>query len=400
MAKKIYLSPANHDGENVCKFKPTCRETIHCRTIALYAQKYLQYNGFLVKVRKTMQGSMILSDQTMQKAVRAANAWGADLYIPIHTNAASSSKTRYFMMMTLNKSAAKYKKLANTIGKTIQAQYAAALKAAGYTAEAMVWSARSDLYELNTPQAISCYLEMGFHTNKTVDCTHFIHKDNGAYAGKAIAKGVCAYYGIVFKDPDETSVAPEPETPVEPEEKPDDPSQNGSDLPSGEQDTPPEQGSGEGDEAGNSDGSAGSSDSSNTQQGNILYPFLIGESVYAKKDVVLYCNFEESGGETQILPQYTRMIVKGYEKSRTQGTFMELESPVLSIQYRCRWTNEFDQFTNVFAALFLLGESACVCDTQQTTQHNALQGTCFQPKALLCACGLLGVVAALLCILL
>lgn len=210
MAKKIYLSPANHDGQNVCKYKSTCRETIHCRSIALAAQKYLEANGFLVKVRKTMQNGKILSGQTMAKAVAEANKWGADLYIPIHTNASSDSATRYFMMMTLDKTQQKYKKLYNTIGKAIQQQYQNALKEAGYAAKSMVWSARPDLYEIDMPEAITCYLEMGFHTNKTVDVMQFIHKDEGAYAGKAIAKGVCAYYGVTFKDPDEAQPDQDP----------------------------------------------------------------------------------------------------------------------------------------------------------------------------------------------
>jgi N-acetylmuramoyl-L-alanine amidase len=222
MAKKIYLSPANHDGQNVCRYNnKKCRETIHSRQIALQAGKYLKHNGFSVKVRKTMTGTTIKSiigSATMAKAVAEANKWGADLYIPIHTNASSDSSVSGVMFMTLNKSASKYKKAYDKIGKTIQKEYAAALKAAGYKAKSAKWVARPDLYEITQPNALTFYLEMGFHTNLKPDVTYFIHKDSYTFAGKAIAKGICAYYGVTFKDTDKTE--PIPDTPSEPTESP------------------------------------------------------------------------------------------------------------------------------------------------------------------------------------
>lgn len=228
MPKKIYLSPANHNGENVCKFSSSCRESIHCRAIALSAERYLRANGFSVKVRETMRDGRFLPSQTMAKAVMQANAWGCDLYIPIHTNASSNPNARYVMFMTLNKTAQKYKTAYEKIGKTIHAEYSSALQEAGIAANAPRWVASDDLYEINAPNALSFYLELGFHTNKAVDCALFIHRDNGAYAGKAIAKGICAYYGVSFNDPD-VSAAPDPVEPLDP--APAEPTDPDPDLP-------------------------------------------------------------------------------------------------------------------------------------------------------------------------
>ena len=46
------------------------------------------------------------------------------------------------------------------------------------------------------------YCELGFHTNKT-DVDKFIHKSDAV--GKALAKGICKYLGVKFKEPTTTN---------------------------------------------------------------------------------------------------------------------------------------------------------------------------------------------------
>ena len=41
------------------------------------------------------------------------------------------------------------------------------------------------------------YCELGFHTNQK-DCDEFIH--NPEMVGKALAKGICNYFGVKFKE--------------------------------------------------------------------------------------------------------------------------------------------------------------------------------------------------------
>jgi uncharacterized protein YgiM (DUF1202 family) len=56
---------------------------------------------------------------------------------------------------------------------------------------------RTDLYEINVPKAKTFYCEMGFHTNKT-DVNSFIH--NPDPIGKALAQGICDYYGVELEN--------------------------------------------------------------------------------------------------------------------------------------------------------------------------------------------------------
>ena len=91
------------------------------------------------------------------------------------------------MFMCIRKSG-EYLKMFNAIAPYLEAIYPEKRKA--------VFDQRTDLYEINVPNAKTFYCEMGFHTNKT-DCDKFIH--NADAIGKALAKGICKYYGVTFK---------------------------------------------------------------------------------------------------------------------------------------------------------------------------------------------------------
>lgn len=69
-----------------------------------------------------------------------------------------------------------------------------------YPEKEAAFAQRTDLYEINEPKAKTFYCEIGFHTNKT-DCDKFIH--NADAIGKALAKGICKYYGVPFKMPND-----------------------------------------------------------------------------------------------------------------------------------------------------------------------------------------------------
>ena len=81
MAKKIYLSPSNQDG-NLYSYGGT-NEMEQCNRIAQAAEKHLERNGYSVK--RAPKG------QDMNKSISESNQWGADLHIPIHTNAGGGS---------------------------------------------------------------------------------------------------------------------------------------------------------------------------------------------------------------------------------------------------------------------------------------------------------------------
>lgn len=82
-----------------------------------------------------------------------------------------------------------YREIFNDVAPSVEAVYPGKLKAK--------FAKRTDLYEINVPTAKSMYCELGFHTNQK-DCDEFIHKPE--MVGKALAKGICKYFGVSFKE--------------------------------------------------------------------------------------------------------------------------------------------------------------------------------------------------------
>lgn len=186
MSKKIFLSPSNQ-SDNRYAYGNT-NEAAECGKMAEAAEKALKRCGFDVK---TMQW------ESAQERCKQSDAWGADLHIPIHTNAYNGkvTGTRIFVYKMSGESyeAAKdiYNELAPiTPGKSENIQ------------------AFPELIELNKPKAPAVYIEAEFHDNK--DAAKWIIENTEAI-GEAICKGVCKHFGVNY-------VAPgvEPEKPTEP----------------------------------------------------------------------------------------------------------------------------------------------------------------------------------------
>ena len=178
MGKIIYLSPSNHGvNQNKCKIAG-CYEDKHTRPIADETAKHLKYNGF----------NVIVADANRSVIGRCndANKLGVDLYVPIHTNASSSSSARYLLFMVYN-TTGKYDTLFECVKSYMKDIYDGNI----------MLRKRRNLIEINTPKAMSFYCEMGFHTNLD-DCNNFIHEPKKV--GKALAQGICKYFGVVFKD--------------------------------------------------------------------------------------------------------------------------------------------------------------------------------------------------------
>lgn len=183
MSKTIYLSPSNHGvNQNKCKIAG-CYEDKHTRPIADETAKHLKYNGF----------NVIVADANRSVIGRCndANKLGVDLYVPIHTNASSSSSARYLLFMTYN-TTGKYDTLFDCVKSYMKDIYDGNIKL----------QKRRNLIEINTPKAMSFYCEMGFHTNLN-DCNNFIHEPEKI--GKALAQGICKYFGVTFKDYNDTT---------------------------------------------------------------------------------------------------------------------------------------------------------------------------------------------------
>ena len=171
--KKIFLSPSNQ-SDNRYAYGDT-NEAAQCGKIAEACRLALERCGFEVK---------LMQWETAQERCKAANAWGADLYLPIHTNAfdGSVTGTRLFV----------YEKKGD------------ALKAAQaiFDALAPITPGRSEniqtypqLIELNQPKAPAVYIEAEFHDNK--DAAKWII-ENTKEIGEAICKGVCRHFGAQY----------------------------------------------------------------------------------------------------------------------------------------------------------------------------------------------------------
>lgn len=170
MSTKIYLSPSSQSN-NQCSGGDT--EAQHCRKIAESAKKYLEKNGFKVKLADV---SLDVSGR-----VKDSNKWGADVHIPVHTNAGGGDGT--LVMCYTGCSSNKYvKNVYNTLASVSPG------KDDGI-------KARTDLAEITETKAMCVYVECEFHDTYG----SWIDKNTDAL-GKAIAKGICNAEGKSFTD--------------------------------------------------------------------------------------------------------------------------------------------------------------------------------------------------------
>lgn len=184
MGKKIFLSPSDQTRNRYASGNTS--EAIQCGKIALALEDALMRCGFAV-------GLMHYHDMAAKCA--SADAWGADLYIPIHTNACNGevSGTRIYTYDNTGEGRKAglciYHNLAPlTPGKSDNI------------------SADASLYEIRKPAAPTVYCECEFHDVPETARWIITHTKTIA---EAICKGVCEYFEIPYKAPDE---APKTET--------------------------------------------------------------------------------------------------------------------------------------------------------------------------------------------
>lgn len=145
---RVYLSPANHGGHNIgCS---GFSEDVGARAVATNAAAYLQGRSFVVKVG---QGDY-------KQNYADSNAWGADLHVPIHSNAGAwgceqGAASKLGGTWTMYRTEGSH-------GQQLASQILSAVKGKSPgTNDTMML--RDNLLELNT-SARSAYAEMGFHT--------------------------------------------------------------------------------------------------------------------------------------------------------------------------------------------------------------------------------------------
>lgn len=186
MGNKIYLSPSNQDG-NLYAYGNT-NEMEQCNRIAECAKTALERCGFTVK--KAPKG------QSMKTSIAESNSWGADLHIPIHTNACTNDGTgtaggTWVIVYSLTDGNLKF---AEPVYQAVQAV------TPGKTDYGV--RVNPELAELNSTRAAAVYIEVDFHDNPPI-AKWLI--ENSKTVGEAIAKGVCKAYGVEYKSPSEPS---------------------------------------------------------------------------------------------------------------------------------------------------------------------------------------------------
>lgn len=187
MAKKIFLSPSNQFNNKYAYGNTT--EGVQCGKVAAALQTALKRCGFDVK---------LMHEENMDAKVPVADKWGADLYIPIHSNACNGkvSGTRMFCYSTASKG--------YTACKAIY-KYLAPLTPG--TSENI--SADPTLYETRMPDAPTAYIEIDFHDVASVAKWIIEHTNDIA---EAICKGVCDYFGVKYVAPVVPKTEPKPTT--------------------------------------------------------------------------------------------------------------------------------------------------------------------------------------------
>ena len=181
MAKKIYISPSNQVA-NVYATGNT-NEKVQCHKIAKACYNFLKEQGFDV---------MCTYDDDMYTRVRESNEFGADIHLPIHTNAYNGKITggSQIYMLKLN---GEHKKAGQSVLNRL------APITVGTSHEKLV--ANNTFYEINQAKGMTLYIEAEFHD--TVEGSNCIINNTTAI-GEAIAKGICDYYGVEIKTPVKT----------------------------------------------------------------------------------------------------------------------------------------------------------------------------------------------------
>ena len=189
MAKRVYLSPSDQRRNTYAVGNTT--EDVQCGRIAEACKSALERSDVEV---------MLGQYDTMANRVAASNKFGADLHVPIHTNACNGKASgTHLFCYTSDRNSAGYKAckaVMDVLGPITPGS-------------PDVIRAYPSLYEVKHPAAPTVYIEVDFHDVPAV--AEWIIA-NTTLIGERIAEGLCAALGVKFVAGDDT---PEP-VPVQP----------------------------------------------------------------------------------------------------------------------------------------------------------------------------------------
>jgi N-acetylmuramoyl-L-alanine amidase len=180
--KKIYLSPSEQP-KNKYAYGNTNENAVCCK-ISAVVEKALKRHGFEV---------INATAPKLATRCKEADKWGADLYVPIHTNAhnGNTSGTRMFYYRANGEGHNACKAIYNVLAPLTPG------KSESITSQ-------PNLYEVKTPKAPTAYIEVDFHDVPDIAKWIIEHTEE---IGEAICKGICNHYGVTYKAEPENPVA-------------------------------------------------------------------------------------------------------------------------------------------------------------------------------------------------
>ena len=173
MGHKVFLSPSDQTANTYAA--GSTNEAEQCGRIAVAAKAALERCGFEVAV---------VQYETMASKCAKSDAFGAELHVPIHSNAFNGQATGTRVYYGADGSAG------HKAAKAILARLGAITPGAPDLCKPY-----PELYEIRTPKAPTAYIETDFHDNPQVARWIIDHTQE---IGEAICAGICDYFGVAY----------------------------------------------------------------------------------------------------------------------------------------------------------------------------------------------------------
>ena len=184
---KVYLSPSCQ-YDNAYAYGNTT-EAVQCIKIANACKTALERSGISVKMP---------SDNSLVNRCAESDKWGADLHVPIHTNA-FNKKTTGTRVYYYDGSAKGY--------NAAKAIYSVLAPFTPGTSESV--SANNGLLEVHRPTAPTAYVEVDFHDVPSI--AKWIIENTTAI-GEKIAQGICKHFDVTYKTATSSTSTTKPAT--------------------------------------------------------------------------------------------------------------------------------------------------------------------------------------------
>lgn len=184
---KVFLSPAQHHKKCLMD---GCSEAIHCNLIVDAMEPYLKACGIeYLRNDKTTEAPM--------DHVRKANAWGADLYLALHTNAGGGKRCTFY-----NSGSVLSQEYSLVFAEHFDEVYPNLVKPnRDYPPEVC----EESWTELTKSDAPAVYAEQWFHDNKDDCAWGHEHIEETA---RSHVKAICEIFGLPFLTPEEEGEMP------------------------------------------------------------------------------------------------------------------------------------------------------------------------------------------------